>query len=94
MSPTENQKDQQMADELRGPTPNVILEINIKAFDNADVEIAFPKGSNVWVLRGILAKALDRLNLVTATPEQKPEPVNQPPGGNPAPESIRSAGNG
>jgi len=51
--------------------PKVISEIIIRAFDNADVAVTFPEKSNVWVLRGVLAKALDTLNKVTVAEDRK-----------------------
>jgi hypothetical protein len=39
--------------------PVVVTEITIRALNDGNVSMTCPQGSNVWVLRGILAKALE-----------------------------------
>ncbi len=38
--------------------PKVVTEISIQALDNGEVSVTMPQGSNVWILRGIIVKAL------------------------------------
>lgn len=47
--------------------PKIVLQIVVDALDNGEVAITLPQGSNIWVLRGIIAKAQAQLNQVTIT---------------------------
>ncbi len=39
--------------------PKVVVEIMVQAKDDGNVSVTIPEGSNIWVIQGIMAKALN-----------------------------------
>jgi len=55
-------------EESSSPQPKAVAELTVVAFDDGSVSLTVPQAFNVWVLRGVLAKALEMATAVAAQP--------------------------